>query len=74
MILPRKSLKVETRFGIIRVKAAFRPQGVGWDYAPEFDDCHAVAEAAGVPLAVVIEDAIRLAREEGNPPAKEDTD
>jgi len=73
--LPRKFLKVETRFGIICVKAALRPTG-DWDYAPEFDDCHVAAEAARVPLAVVVEDAIHMARREGDkgPSKKEEVD
>lgn len=71
--LERKTLKVETPYGIIRVKAAARPGGE-WTYSPEFEDCRAAARAAGVSPAAVIQEAVLRARKrwaEG-PPRKED--
>jgi len=59
--LPRRSRQVETPWGVVRVKEgllAGRPVTV----QPEFDDCRALAQEAGVPLREVIEAARDAAR------------
>lgn len=63
--LPREAARVTTPFGAVRVKVATLPGG-GRKAAPEFDDCLALAEQAGVPVREVVqaaqEAASRLAR------------
>jgi pyridinium-3,5-bisthiocarboxylic acid mononucleotide nickel chelatase len=59
---PRDIVTVETPHGSIRVKR-------GWEgdrpsiLSPEFDDCRKAAQAAGVPVQVVYDEARRAARE-----------
>lgn len=49
---PRQLVEVDTRFGRVRVKAS--PGGA---FAPEYEDCRALAEKARVPLKEVIAEA-----------------
>ncbi len=56
--LPRVLVEVPTPWGSVRVKEATL-DGVVVTRQPEFEDCRRVAEAAGVPLASVIEAARR---------------
>lgn len=52
-ILPRRSVKVRTKWGDIRVKLSLS-EGVVRDAMPEYDDCHEAAVNAGVSLRQVI--------------------
>jgi pyridinium-3,5-bisthiocarboxylic acid mononucleotide nickel chelatase len=54
--LPRKTLSVETRYGIIRVKVS-GPGAAPFTITPEYDDCHRAALAHHVPLKLVIDEA-----------------
>jgi uncharacterized protein (TIGR00299 family) protein len=59
--LERKSIEVETRFGVIRVKVSgdsTSPITV----APEYDDCHRAALEHDAPLKLVMEEALAAAR------------
>jgi uncharacterized protein (TIGR00299 family) protein len=60
-VLEREVAKVETPFGILRVKRARRPSGRS-TYAPEFEDCARAAREHGVPLDVVFEAALGACR------------
>lgn len=60
IVLEREQLRVETRYGRIRVKRVFDPDG-GVHVSPEYDDCKAAALRAGVPLR----DVLRAAEEAG---------
>jgi len=55
--LPRKIVSVKTRFGKVRVKLGYLGREVV-HAAPEYEDCRALAEAAGVPLRQVLEEAV----------------
>jgi len=48
----REQITVETPWGAVRVKCK-RLEGEVWDAWPEYEDCAALARAAGVPLARV---------------------
>lgn len=59
--LERKSIEVETRFGVIRVKVS----GDGASpitVAPEYDDCQRAALEHDAPLKLVMEEALAAAR------------
>jgi hypothetical protein len=58
-ILEREHVIVESRWGAIRIKLG-RLQGVVVNSAPEFEDCRVIAEASGVPLKTVLQEALRL--------------
>jgi len=58
-ILEREHVIVESRWGAIRIKLG-RLQGVVLNSAPEFEDCRVIAEASGVPLKTVLQEALRL--------------
>ncbi len=60
--LERNVVKVETKHGPVAVKIGML-DGVPLTVAPEYEDCAAVARAAGVPARDVREEAARLARE-----------
>jgi pyridinium-3,5-bisthiocarboxylic acid mononucleotide nickel chelatase len=58
--LPRRTISVETRFGVLRVKVSgidSSPLTV----APEYDDCHRAALAHDVPLKLVMDEARNVA-------------
>jgi len=57
--LDRKTIRVETLYGPIDVKVASL-NGRVVNEMPEFDQCRAAAEKAGVPLKVV-DEATRMA-------------
>jgi uncharacterized protein (DUF111 family) len=61
LILDREILTVETPYGSIRVKQARTATGDERNLAPEFEDCRAAAERAGVPLKEVQQAALRAA-------------
>jgi uncharacterized protein (TIGR00299 family) protein len=54
--IERESREIETRFGRVRVKIGKSPGGVV-NVAPEYEDCKRVANAAGVPLKLVYQEA-----------------
>jgi len=58
-ILQREHVTVASPWGPIRVKLG-RLDGVVVNFAPEFEDCRAIAEETGVPLKTVLQEATRL--------------
>jgi len=54
---PRRLVEVETRFGLIPLKVSEGPYGPP-QVKPEFDACERAAAAAGVPLRVVLAEAL----------------
>jgi uncharacterized protein (TIGR00299 family) protein len=60
MILPRELERVETPWGVVRVKVARAPDGTV-NVAPEFEDCRALAVAKGVALKTVHQAALAAA-------------
>jgi uncharacterized protein (TIGR00299 family) protein len=58
-ILDREHVTVQSPWGPIRVKLG-RLQGEVVNCAPEFEDCRTIAEATGVPLKTVLQEALRL--------------
>ncbi len=58
-ILNREHVTVESPWGPIRIKLG-RLQGEVVNCAPEFEDCRRIAEATGVPLKSVLQEALRL--------------
>jgi pyridinium-3,5-bisthiocarboxylic acid mononucleotide nickel chelatase len=57
-ILERRWESVETTWGRVRIKIA-NMNGMVSNYAPEYEDCRALAEAHHVPLKTVMEEAVR---------------
>jgi uncharacterized protein (TIGR00299 family) protein len=57
--LQREHVTVASQWGPIRVKLGIM-QGQVVNSAPEFEDCRKVAEATGVPLKTVMQEALRL--------------
>jgi pyridinium-3,5-bisthiocarboxylic acid mononucleotide nickel chelatase len=55
--LDRDFEHVETSYGTVRVKVGLR-DGEPYNYAPEFEDCKALAESRGVPLKEVMTAAL----------------
>jgi pyridinium-3,5-bisthiocarboxylic acid mononucleotide nickel chelatase len=55
--LPREFVKVQTKFGEVRVKVA-GSAGQVQHASPEFDDCRKLAEEKNVPLHQVMEQAM----------------
>lgn len=64
-VLARRHESVETRYGPIRIKLGERA-GETLHAAPEFEDCRAAADAAGVPFAEVQAAALAAWRTPGN--------
>jgi hypothetical protein len=58
-ILDREHVTVQSCWGPIRVKLG-RLGGEVVNCAPEFEDCRRIAEATGVPLKTVLQEALRL--------------
>ena len=56
--LARRWETVQTSWGKVRIKIASMNGSVS-NYAPEYEDCRALAEANHVPLKMVIEEAMR---------------
>jgi uncharacterized protein (TIGR00299 family) protein len=59
--LERKSIEVETRFGVIRVKVS-GDSAAPITVAPEYDDCQRAALEHDAPLKLVMEEALAAAR------------
>jgi len=57
-ILSRRWETVDTSWGPVRIKIA-NMNGTISNYAPEFEDCRALAEAHHVPLKKIMEEALR---------------
>jgi hypothetical protein len=64
-VLARRWESVLTNWGPVRIKIASM-NGTISNYAPEYEDCRALAEAHHVPLKNVIEDAMRQYRATGS--------
>ncbi len=58
MALPRKPLKLETRFGTLTVKVAEDPDGRA-RAAPEYDELRKIAESKRIPLKVLYDEVAR---------------
>jgi len=58
--LERKIIKIDTPYGDIRVKAAFK-DGLMLKYSPEYEDCREAASRSGKPLREIYEEAVHLA-------------
>jgi len=59
-ILGRRHVTVESPWGSIRIKLGLLPGGEVVNCAPEFEDCRQIAESTGVPLKIVMQEAMRL--------------
>lgn len=59
-VLERRSVEVETAYGLVRVKIGAR-QGSDVTRAPEYEDCARRAAEHGVPVRVVYEAALQAA-------------
>ena len=71
--LARRWETVKTSWGDVRIKIASMNGSVS-NYAPEYEDCRALAETHHVPLKIVIEEATqRYLRREQKPLTTEDT-
>jgi len=57
--LTRRWETVDTAWGPVRIKIA-NMNGTISNYAPEFEDCRALAEAHHVPLKQVMQEAARV--------------
>ena len=57
IILPRKTIELETKWGIITAKAVIRPGGTK-EIIPEFEQCKMVSEKFGIPIAQVYKEVI----------------
>jgi hypothetical protein len=56
--LSRRWQTVDTTWGPVRIKIA-NMNGTVSNYAPEYEDCRALAEAHRVPLKTVMQEAIQ---------------
>jgi uncharacterized protein (DUF111 family) len=56
--LPRRWETVDTTWGPVRIKIA-NLNGAVSNYAPEYEDCRALAEAQHVPLRTIMQEAIQ---------------
>lgn len=56
--LNREVIEVDTRFGAVKVKAAYR-QGKAVNYAPEYEDVRRIAEQTGAALKEIYAEAIK---------------
>jgi pyridinium-3,5-bisthiocarboxylic acid mononucleotide nickel chelatase len=56
--LSRRWETVDTTWGPVRIKIA-NMNGTVSNYAPEYEDCRALAEAQHVPLRTVMQEAIQ---------------
>jgi pyridinium-3,5-bisthiocarboxylic acid mononucleotide nickel chelatase len=61
----RETREVDTRFGRLRVKLGRGP-AANVNVAPEHEDCRRAAEASGVPLKIVYQEAIAAALRAGS--------
>ena len=61
--MQRKFATVSTKWGNVRVKLAYL-NGKLTNSSPEFEDCRSIAEEYKIPLKIVLQEVIRLYREE----------
>nr|WP_282706825.1 nickel insertion protein [Natroniella acetigena] len=59
--LKRKFLEIDTSFGRITVKVAFKA-GAVLKYAPEYEECKLAAENFGVPLQDVYQEVLAITK------------
>jgi uncharacterized protein (TIGR00299 family) protein len=64
--LARSWISVETEWGNIRIKVGLL-NGEVVNYAPEYEDCRAIAEKHAVPLKQVMQAAVSAWRAQGSP-------
>jgi uncharacterized protein (DUF111 family) len=55
--LARSFISIATRWGAVRIKVGTLEDGAVVNYAPEFEDCRAIAEKHGIPLKRVMQEA-----------------
>jgi pyridinium-3,5-bisthiocarboxylic acid mononucleotide nickel chelatase len=58
-VLSRRWEQIETSWGPVRIKIGSM-NGTVSNYAPEYEDCRALAETHHVPLKTVIQEALRI--------------
>jgi hypothetical protein len=58
--LSRKTIKVKTKHGTVRVKIAVTPSGQK-RIKPEYEDCRALAQSTGKPLEIIYRAALQAA-------------
>ena len=58
--LTREFAKIETPWGVVRIKIARWPSGAVANAQPEYEDCRAIARARQMPLKQVMQEAMRL--------------
>ena len=63
LVLERKSIRVKSAFGSIRVKVIHGPNG-DIQYSPEYDDCKKAAKKSGRALREIVRRVSEQAREE----------
>ena len=63
LVLDRKSIRVKSKFGSIRVKVITGPGGEV-QYSPEYDDCKRAAKKSGTPLREIVRQLTDQARKE----------
>jgi len=56
--LARRWESVQTEWGAVRIKIASMNGSIA-NYAPEYEDCRALAEAHSVPLKTVFQEALQ---------------
>ena len=64
--LPRDIITVTTPYGSVRVKRGFSGDRITI-LAPEYEDCRRLAQAAGVPIQVIYDEARQAAGQHGTP-------
>jgi uncharacterized protein (TIGR00299 family) protein len=55
--LARSFVSIETQWGAVRIKVGALEDGAIVNYAPEFEDCRAIAEKYSIPLKRVMQEA-----------------
>jgi uncharacterized protein (DUF111 family) len=63
LVLERKSIRVKSEFGSVRVKVIHGPDGES-QFSPEYDDCKRAAKKSGVALREVVRRVSEQARKE----------
>ena len=64
--LPRDIISVTTPYGSVRVKRGFSGDRITI-LSPEYEDCRRLAQAAGVPIQVIYDEARRAGGQHGSP-------
>jgi hypothetical protein len=66
--LPRDIITVSTPHGSVRVKRAWSGDRIT-TLAPEYEDCRRLAQAAGVPIQMIYDEARQAAAQQGGEPS-----